>query len=68
MCYDAVILTGSSYSVNNMHKNIRKVASNLIEALKICNKLRVVASCFGHQLISHVSGIKVEKRTLKKGL
>ena len=32
------------------------------------NKLRVVASCFGHQLISHTTGIKVEKRKLTKGL
>ena len=35
IAYDTIILTGSSYSVNNMHQNIGIFAANVLQALNM---------------------------------
>jgi len=51
-----------------MHQNIRTFSNNLIQAFALKPELKVVASCFGHQLISYAYGIKVEKRKQMRSL
>ena len=56
------MITGSTYSVNNMHPHMRKVASHLKDALAINKQLKMVGFCFGHQLLANIHGARVEKR------
>jgi GMP synthase-like glutamine amidotransferase len=64
---NTVFISGSTYSVNSMHSLIRKFATNLMKALEANKHLKVMGSCFGHQLIAQSFGGRVEKRSLARG-
>ena len=57
--YDAYLLTGSPASVHDDHDWIRQL-SQLVVDVNNLNK-RIVASCFGHQLVAKVFGGEVGK-------
>ena len=56
---DTVMISGSTFSVNNKHEFINLFLENLMEALEINKKLKVLAFCFGHQLIAQAHGARV---------
>lgn len=53
-CYDAILLTGSPCSVHDDHDWIGKQL-DLIRAAA-ASKLRLIGSCFGHQLVARAFG------------
>ena len=55
--FDTVILSGSSYSVNNMAPQMEKFKDILLDALRINNKLKILGICFGHQFIAKSNNI-----------
>lgn len=64
---DVLILTGSTYSVTNMRPEMRKFGRNLLRVLDLNKKLKIIATCFGHQFLGHLHGAAVRKRNFVKG-
>lgn len=67
LCFDTIMISGSTYSVNQMHPYMKILAENIKEALSLSKSLKVIGICFGHQFISHIFGAKVEKKQLIRG-
>ena len=64
---DTIIISGSTYSVNNMHEYMKLFVANLVVALDLNKKLKVTGGCFGHQLLAQAYGARIEKRQLTRG-
>lgn len=65
--YDAIILSGSSYSVHNIPEEIVAFKGVLLEALETNKGLRVMGICFGHQFLAWIHGVEVVTKPLNKG-
>lgn len=59
---DTVMISGSTFSVNKKHEYMKIFVENLMEALEINKKLKVLGFCFGHQLVAQAHGARIEKR------
>lgn len=55
--YDGILITGSPCSVHDEHDWIARLAELIREAQ--AKSLRIVGSCFGHQLVAHSFGGEV---------
>ena len=55
--YDAILLTGSPCSVHDDHDWIERLVELVLEAHE--RRLRIVGSCFGHQLVARAFGGEV---------
>lgn len=65
---DTVLVSGSTYSVNNMHPYMRTLCDNLKLALAMNQKLKMIGFCFGHQLLANLHGAIIETRSQVRGL
>lgn len=57
--YDAYLITGSPCSVHDDHDWIHQLSQLILEVNKL--EKRIVASCFGHQLVAKIFGGEVGK-------
>ena len=64
---NTVLISGSTFSVNSMHPYMKIFQQNLVQALKVNRKLKVTGFCFGHQIIAHAFGGRIEKKDLIRG-
>jgi len=62
-----IILTGSSSSVNNLCPQVRGFTYNLSKSLITNKRLKILATCFGHQLLSWMHGSSIITKNLVKG-
>ena len=51
-----------------MPDSIQKFQGNLLKALEINKKMKVLGFCFGHQMLAQAFGAKVQKKHVSSGL
>lgn len=66
--FDGIILSGGSGSVLELNEGQKQVMLNLMTAMKVNQKLKILGTCYGHQIIALSYGATVVTKPLKGGI